>query len=104
MNITEAFFMIQFFIVVAIIFIKLFNMFSGFKLYDLKASILLMIGFTLFWGLGLVTALVGHTETLIITIWQLEAWLFGLNILFLFVELLGYLAINSSVKAYQPQK
>lgn len=106
----EVIFAIQFLVVISITFLKLYNVMSAGKFYDLKMSFLLFIGLVIFWGVGMVTVSIDATtitefdELLPSSLFQIESWLLSINLIFLFVELFLAYGVRKPIDSYNALK
>jgi hypothetical protein len=102
----EVLFILQFLIVLAISFYKLYNIISVGQAYNTKISFLLFIGFCITWGVGFMTVMFNSytltSDLLFIQLFGLENLLFGLNLLFFIIELIMLFAKvgSSPVRPY----
>jgi hypothetical protein len=64
MNINEIFFLLAFFGMIAIIFLKLYNVFSLGKFYNIKIAVLSFAGYFIFWLLSFVVFVTNPEITL----------------------------------------
>lgn len=92
-NIYSMLFAVQFFIAVAIVLYRIYNGMNLGKLYDIKVSFMLFIGYLLCWLVGLMITLF-NPETLILSqILKIENIMFMLNTLFFIIEIFFWLDV-----------
>jgi hypothetical protein len=92
-NIYDLFFTVQFFIAIAILLYKLYNIMSECDIYDMRVSFILFIGYFLSYGIGAIVVMLhysqfGEVTLLYHILWTLEGWLVLVNVLFLAIEII----------------
>jgi len=104
MNLYEWLFIVQLLALIVISILKLYNLMNSGEWYDFKISILLFIGFFLFWAIGFVVLNLDHNSGLIYAvIFRIENFLLLLNVLFFITEIIFLVrdSLKKSIKAYK---
>jgi len=96
-NVYDAFFILQFLVFIVIILLKLYNIMSLGKIYEIKMVFLTFIVSLIAYAIGFIS-LMANPETLIyLMLFQLETWLLILSIVLLFGELFFFLAATTKL-------
>ena len=103
MALYETIFLLQFLLALTILGVKLYNLFSKGKIYDLRVSLMLFIGYFIIYAIGFVVMVLNYSNLLILQLFQLEQWFISLNIVFLIAELF-FLFMQEHDKEQTPQR
>jgi len=95
-EIYSALFIVQFFGLVSIFFAQAYNLMKVGEFYNLKVAFLLLFGSILTFGMGRSIAIIEHTETLIVQVFKLEAFIFILCFVLFLVDLVMELGLFGS--------
>lgn len=100
-NFIDIIFLLQFFIVLGLIFVKIYNIlnFQKDKKYNdkqstpinIKISFLMVIAFFLFYGVGFVSTLISIDEMIFVQLFRLETFFVIPYILFFIIELFMFI-------------
>ncbi len=99
-DIVDMLFFLHIILVVVFSFVKIYNLMSEVKFYDIRWVWLLLIGFILNYGFGLVLLILDRS-ILFATLFRVSSFFLVLNFLFFFVELFFYVrdvAVDNIVK------
>ena len=105
LNLSDVLFFVQFLAIIFILGFKLLNLFSLGKIYDLRLSFLLFIGFFISYFVGLMVLLTRSSILLYSALFKLETGFILFNVIFLLGELYFYTIGRSIVReAYKPNR
>lgn len=105
MNLSELLFIITILLGLGITLLKLYNLFTACKLYEMKISILLFIGFVMSWFLNF-SIFMANPEVIYSILFKFLNMFFILNVLFLIVEIIinmGF-ANKKQIESYNPRQ
>jgi hypothetical protein len=88
-----------------VIGLKLYNLMSGGKTYDLRMSFLLFAVCVMAFGFGIVIALLEPEELLYTVIFKIETWMLTLNVMTLIIEILMNISnkVGDTVTTYKKE-
>lgn len=101
MNIHDALFFMQFFIIIGILLYKMYNVMNLGQTYSMKAVWILFIGFFLAYALGMVILLLNPEKLIYVALFKLSTWFIVLNVGFLIIEIFYYFS-SRTMQRVQP--
>lgn len=97
MTITEIFFLIGFLSIIAITFLKLYNVMRNGEVYDITPSILLFVGVLFAWLVCMVSFMSDPEKVIFIVLYRLENVLMLFNVGLLILEVLFHLKTTAKL-------
>ena len=95
MNIYDFLFIVQFLVLISIILVKLYNIFSIGEFYDMRIGFLLFIGYFIAWFVGFSIFMFQPERLIYSMLFKFGNLFLVFNMLFLFIEILLMLMANT---------
>ena len=102
---SDTLFILSFILILAIIFIELFNLLSSGDLFDVRWVFILFIGFIMLYLISMSLLTLNYTNTTYALMFRIESFLSFLNLIAFIIGLMFYAKrkIEEPVEAYQPK-